>query len=363
MLLFAALMSVSFTACGNDDDDDPIENGRNDDNGTGIVNNGGNGDEKLTPDDEKNFLDETARLFLSYFDANDFQELVNVSKQLETVSDDDKVFDKWAEGFLSNTLTGIEEAHASSYNYDMYLKISYYDRLVVASNFNGKFSASYNGKWKKDGESNDLILSFTDKDNVEWVMTVKKSGNIKGKIHASNSSSGSYVDKYKYSEQRYKNYIEIPENVNVIVTRQGKEQINIKLNVASMDIKDGQYDITSSLNATATGNVVQEVLSYINNHYTQDLSISGLARHFGISESWLAHEFVRFTNRSVYNYILYRRVMLSRRLMLGEDSLNTIAYQCGFSDYSGFLRAFTKIAGISPSKYRKNLSQYQPHEL
>lgn len=256
MLLFAALMSVSFTACGGDDDDDPIDNGRNDDNGTGIVNNGGKGNEKLTPEEEKKFLDETARLFLSYFDANDFQDLVNVSKQLETVSDDDKVFDKWAEGFLSNTLTGIEEAHASSYNYDMYLKISYYDRLLVASNFNGKFSASYNGKWKKDGESNDLILSFTDKDNVEWVMTVKKSGNIKGKIHASNSSSGSYVDKYKYSEQRYNNYIEIPENVNVIVTRQGKEQINIKLNVASMDIKDGQYDITSSLNATATVNVV-----------------------------------------------------------------------------------------------------------
>ena len=114
---------------------------------------------------------------------------------------------------------------------------------------------------------------------------------------------------------------------------------------------------------TASGNVIQDVLTYINNHYTQDLSITDLARHFGISESWLAHEFVRFTNRSVYNYILYRRVMLSRRLMLGEDSLNTIAYQCGFSDYSGFLRAFTKIAGISPSKYRKNLSQYQPHEL
>ena len=105
---------------------------------------------ELTPEEEKKFLDETARLFLSYFNANDFQELVNVSKQLETVSDDDKVFDKWAEGFLSNTLTGIEEAHASSYNYDMYLKISYYDRLLVASNFNGKFSASYNGKWKKE---------------------------------------------------------------------------------------------------------------------------------------------------------------------------------------------------------------------
>ena len=114
---------------------------------------------------------------------------------------------------------------------------------------------------------------------------------------------------------------------------------------------------------STSDSVIQEVLTYINNHYTQPLRISDLARRFGISESYLSHEFARFTNRSVYDYILYRRITLARRQMLGSDSLNTIAFQCGFNDYSNFLRSFTRIAGISPSKYRRQLRQYSNREL
>jgi len=109
--------------------------------------------------------------------------------------------------------------------------------------------------------------------------------------------------------------------------------------------------------------VVQEILSYINNHYTQPIRIENLARSFGVSVSWLCHEFVRFTNRSVYDYVLYRRVMLARQQMLGSASLNEIAYQCGFNDYSNFLRSFGKIVGMSPSQYRKQLKQYRNREL
>ena len=109
--------------------------------------------------------------------------------------------------------------------------------------------------------------------------------------------------------------------------------------------------------------IIQEILSYINNHYTQPIRMENLARSFGVSVSWLSHEFVRFTNRSVYDYVLYRRVMLARQQMLGDASLNDIAYQCGFNDYSNFLRSFTKIAGVSPSRYRKELRQYSKKEL
>jgi AraC-like DNA-binding protein len=109
--------------------------------------------------------------------------------------------------------------------------------------------------------------------------------------------------------------------------------------------------------------IMQEILTYINNHYTQPIRIENLARSFGVSVSWLSHEFVRFTNRSVYDYVLYRRVMLARQQMLGSASLNDIAYQCGFNDYSNFLRSFSKIVGMSPSRYRKNLLQYRNPEL
>ena len=113
----------------------------------------------------------------------------------------------------------------------------------------------------------------------------------------------------------------------------------------------------------AYGNrIIQEILSYINNHYTQPIRIENLARSFGVSVSWLSHEFSRFTNRSVYDYVLYRRVILARQQMLGTASLNDIAYQCGFNDYSNFLRSFTKMVGISPSQYRKNLKKYESIE-
>ena len=109
--------------------------------------------------------------------------------------------------------------------------------------------------------------------------------------------------------------------------------------------------------------IIQEILDYINNHYTQPIRMENLARSFGVSMSWLSHEFARFTNRSVYDYILYRRVMLARQQMLGTASLNEIAYQCGFNDYSNFLRSFTRIVGMSPSRYRKQLRQYSNKEV
>ena len=109
--------------------------------------------------------------------------------------------------------------------------------------------------------------------------------------------------------------------------------------------------------------IIQEILDYINNHYTQPIRMENLARSFGVSVSWLSHEFARFTNRSVYDYVLYRRVMLARQQMLGKASLNDIAYQCGFNDYSNFLRSFSRIVGMSPSQYRKQLRQYSKKEV
>lgn len=114
---------------------------------------------------------------------------------------------------------------------------------------------------------------------------------------------------------------------------------------------------------TLGNSIIQEILEYINNHYTQPILIKNLARSFGVSMSWLSHEFVRFTNRSIYDYVLYRRVMFARQQMLGSASLNDIAYQCGFNDYSNFLRSFGKIVGMSPSQYRKQLQQYRNREL
>ena len=101
--------------------------------------------------------------------------------------------------------------------------------------------------------------------------------------------------------------------------------------------------------------VIQEVLVYLNANYTQQIKIDELAKRFGVSVSYLSREFTRLTRRSVYEYILYCRVALAKQLMRSGATLNTIAYQCGFNDYSNFLRIFNKMEGVSPSVYREML--------
>lgn len=108
--------------------------------------------------------------------------------------------------------------------------------------------------------------------------------------------------------------------------------------------------------------IMQKVLTYINSNYTQPMKIADLAKRFNISVSYLSHEFAKYTNRSIYEYILYRRVMLAKEMMHTEASLNSIAYQCGFNDYSNFLRMFSKIVGLSPRQYRNQLRGVPYHK-
>lgn len=111
---------------------------------------------------------------------------------------------------------------------------------------------------------------------------------------------------------------------------------------------------TESVTATAvTNNVMQSVLTYINNNYTQPIRMDDVSHRFGISVSYLSHEFTKYTGRSVYDYVLYRRVMLAKEMIPSAQSLNAIAYQCGFNDYSNFLRSFNKLVGMSPREYRE----------
>lgn len=98
---------------------------------------------------------------------------------------------------------------------------------------------------------------------------------------------------------------------------------------------------------------IHEILEYVNTHFTQAISLEELADQFHWSSSHLSHEFVRYTGRSLYDYILFRRILLARELLHSDLPLNTIAFQCGFNDYSNFLRQFKKKELLTPNAYRK----------
>ncbi len=108
-------------------------------------------------------------------------------------------------------------------------------------------------------------------------------------------------------------------------------------------------------NTVLANNPIRDILVYINENFIQPIRVDELARRFGVSVSYLAHTFKKYTNRSVYDYVLYRRIMLAKKLIPGNESLIAISEQCGFDNYPNFLRHFYKYVGISPSAYKKSV--------
>jgi len=240
--LVGICISFSLLSCGGDES---IENARNDDNGTNISNNGGNGSEALTPDNEKKFIEETSRLFLSYFDAKEFEELSNTASQLDDIDGD--ALDTWAEDIIKKTLKSTEKDY---YTYN------YYDALIKASNVKGTFAASYDTrKWEKTGNSDNLVLQYTDKNNAVWLLTVKHGGNVKGKIKIN--------EDYEYGSSYYTRdvtdyYIEIPEDVSITLNRQKEEKVSATLHIKSLNWADGDAKITNKV----SGSCSAKILSY-----------------------------------------------------------------------------------------------------
>ena len=96
---------------------------------------------------------------------------------------------------------------------------------------------------------------------------------------------------------------------------------------------------------------VEEILSYINNNITDEITIDHLSNHFYLSESYICRIFKSATGTTINKYITARRISIAKSLLSNGENVNEVCEKCGFNDYSNFLKTFKKSVGISPKKY------------
>lgn len=132
------------------------------------------------------------------------------------------------------------------------------------------------------------------------------------------------------------------------------EDFSLILNVLRIAQKVNS-GITRTNGHNFTGNEMYRILHYINQHYTENISLKELSGLFNMSESALSHEFHKYSNKGVYEYVLYKRIIKAKELLITDSSLTQIAMDCGFNDYSNFLRVFKKFSTCSPKEYRNRL--------
>jgi len=98
---------------------------------------------------------------------------------------------------------------------------------------------------------------------------------------------------------------------------------------------------------------IQQVIQYINSNLELDLSIAALATRFYINKYYLMHKFKDNTGYSIHNYVNNKRMQKCATSIKAGTSPSEAANECGFNDYSSFVRAFSKMFGVSPRKYYK----------
>ena len=128
-------------------------------------------------------------------------------------------------------------------------------------------------------------------------------------------------------------------------------QVLVLLNRQAMQLK-GVEEVKP-----VADSVVFNVISYINEHYSEDLSLDFLANKFFISKYHLSREFVRLVGTSVHRYIILRRLVMAKQMMNEGMSSSEVYQHCGFGDYSNFYRAFKNEYQMSPREYMDRLKE------
>jgi len=100
------------------------------------------------------------------------------------------------------------------------------------------------------------------------------------------------------------------------------------------------------------GKLSQEIINYINFHYTEDVDLNTLAKTFHVSVSSLCHLFKQEFGITIKQYVVQKRLNSARFALNRGDKAEEVCRKVGFTNYSAFFRLYKKQFGTSPS--RKN---------
>ncbi|MPN55026.1 HTH-type transcriptional activator RhaS [bioreactor metagenome] len=104
-----------------------------------------------------------------------------------------------------------------------------------------------------------------------------------------------------------------------------------------------------------TSPLVKRVSAYLDEHLAEPVSLDELSRVVFLSKYHLERQFRKETGVSIYQMLLQKRMIRARDLVREGVAFTAVAQRCGFSEYSGFYKAFRNEYGLSPREYLRQL--------
>lgn len=156
------------------------------------------------------------------------------------------------------------------------------------------------------------------------------------------SMNGSFLTLYN----AYINHSICYKSEGLSVIMQVMSQYNRAIAIQNGDTQDGLSDT-----------LLSDILHYVQNNLSKNLSLDAIAAIFYTSESNISHLFRKQMRISYYQYVIELRLIEGKKRLLEGMPISKVWETCGFSDHAAFYRAFCKWYGISPSQFKKACSK------
>lgn len=106
---------------------------------------------------------------------------------------------------------------------------------------------------------------------------------------------------------------------------------------------------------SSSGNdIFQQMVTYIEEHYTENLYLKDLSEHFYLSFTYCCDLFRKHMGTTFSKYLTELRMKKAAELLRDSSAtIEDISFQCGYNDYSYFNKVFKKQYSCTPSQYRK----------
>ena len=147
------------------------------------------------------------------------------------------------------------------------------------------------------------------------------------------------------------NYDGIFKNEQIIFSGNTTEQLEalrqyffIVIDYISNSINDVNNDLT-------------RILHYIDKNINRDISLDDLAQYLGYSLWKTSRIFKSLFNQNFKNYIIDRKVEISKSLLLQGLKVNEVSAMIGCNSTGTFIHMFKKSVGITSGEFKKSILQ------
>ncbi|MDR1523771.1 MAG: AraC family transcriptional regulator [Tannerella sp.] len=102
-----------------------------------------------------------------------------------------------------------------------------------------------------------------------------------------------------------------------------------------------------------SGNRIEKILSFLNYHYTENISLNDMSSRFSMNATAFCRYFKQYAGKSYIDYIQDLRIGYACKLLIGTSyDISQISIECGYNTACHFNKIFKRKTALTPSEYR-----------